>query len=469
MTTRLKLTRLVAIAVGCVSFSAHAQLGGFANMFGDMLQKQTAQKKEKEAKSGEAPIAKKWPDAKQIPAEVLKSAREFAVENGPPELQPLLVRLYVEGERNATLNLERIGLAAMAAGKLPLAEQAFDAAIERIELVYADNAQAKKAKSLWTAEKIKDFKGEPYERAMAYYYRGLLYAARNDYQNARAMFIQADYQDTVAEAETFAGDFALMPYLAGWSSVCDGNAGRAKEFYERAVKIDDKFREIRVDQKVLTVFESGRIPFKYGAGKHGEQLRWQPRDNSVEVAGTCTDSCPYEKITLAGDVAFQATTRGGRPIDAILNGKASFKDGASSVGDVANTLGLASMQVAANTGNSDAANLGIFGMLAGLAANVVSAATEAQADTREWEQLPSQIWVGTGSRPSTKQPYTVPFGGPSKSRYELTKLGNGSTCQVYWGRNVKPLNVLDDAGPMEPGEHPRDPVFREEMKNRFGA
>ena len=44
---------------------------------------------------------------------------------------------------------------------------------------------------------------------MTYYYRGLLFMARGDYENARASFRSAEYQDTISSNETYAGD--IMP------------------------------------------------------------------------------------------------------------------------------------------------------------------------------------------------------------------------------------------------------------------
>ena len=108
----------------------------------------------------------------------------------------------------------------MEVGEFDVAEKAFDQGITRIDAIYANNENAKKARSLWTKESAKDFKGEPYERAMVYY-RGLLYLRKGDYQNARASFLAAEYQDTVAEQDTYLGDFAVMNLLAGWSSHCD--------------------------------------------------------------------------------------------------------------------------------------------------------------------------------------------------------------------------------------------------------
>src|ERR1700683_4680814 len=122
---------------------------------------------------------------------ILADAQQFAADK-PPELQPLFNALYVEGEHNAVLNFDYLGLAALEVGDYGVAEKALDAAIERIEAIYADNLSAKKAKSVFSAEKVKDFKGEPYERAMTYFYRGVLYLRVGDYQNARASFLSAE-------------------------------------------------------------------------------------------------------------------------------------------------------------------------------------------------------------------------------------------------------------------------------------
>jgi len=112
-------------------------------------------------------------DEKRLAAE----ADRFVADK-PAELQRILHTLYMEGEWNAVLNLDLLGLAAIEAGRPRLAERAFDMAAARILRIYADDPNARQARSLWSAESVKDWKGEPYERAMTFYYRGLLYPTR---------------------------------------------------------------------------------------------------------------------------------------------------------------------------------------------------------------------------------------------------------------------------------------------------
>ena len=479
---RLNALATLAVVACTASVPAHAQVGGLFQMI--QGQQQAAQQKAAQ-EAAAAPPAKKWGEAKPVPADLQQQAAAFAATRPQAELRPLYERLYIEGERNATLNFQRIGLAALAAGHLDVAEKSFDAATLRIDQIYADNPEAQQAKSLWTAEKIKDYKGEPYERAMAYFYRGLAYAARSDYQNARAMFKQADYQDTVAEAEQYAGDFGLMPYMAGWASYCDGNAALAQDYLQMAAKGDASYASVQVEQPVLVLFETGRAPFKYGAGKHGEALKWQPHalprqtvkaicepgaakeGDTHQEGGTKGDAnCLPGSLMQGADLGYQATTRGGRPLDAVLDGKAAFKDNAQDVANVAGTVGAVGMDVAMMTGNSDMAGLGALGMLVGMVAQGVSASTKAQADIRDWEQLPGAVWLATAPTKLEGGSLTaqVEVDGSGVQPQPLTRLVDAPACQLYWGRSAAPLSTASDAGPIEPGEHARDPAFRQGLE-----
>lgn len=89
----------------------------------------------------------------------------------PQGFEPLLERLEAEGERNWVLNLNHIALAALRAGDRDLAKAALDESILQIEIIYGDSPQARRARALFYAEDSKIFKGDPYERSMAYFYQ----------------------------------------------------------------------------------------------------------------------------------------------------------------------------------------------------------------------------------------------------------------------------------------------------------
>ena len=280
--------------------------------------------------------------SEEDPAKVSQAASAYA-DKQPDWARPFMKQLYRDGEWGAVLNFNRLGLAAMEQQQFATARKAFDQAIVRVEAIYADDANAAKARSVFNAEQVKDFKGEPYERAMMYYYRGLLYLQEGDYQNARAAFLAADRHDTLSSAEdkAFAGDFGMMKYLAGWASRCDGDTVRAAHLIDEAQKSDTSVRALpAVPGKTLVLVDVGSAPVKWGDGQYQHILKIKPgsTDTATPRLGRADGSERSDLVVIA-DVDFQATTRGGREIDGVMAGKAQFKDTAGAVGDTAMVVG----------------------------------------------------------------------------------------------------------------------------------
>jgi len=330
--------------------------------------------------------------AAQIDPYAISAEKEAVFGSSQAELRPLINTLYTEGEWGAVLNLNRLAVAALEQGRRDLAAAALDASLRRIEAVYADNPDAERARSLWVSEGQKDFKGESYERAMAYYYRGLIYLAEGDYQNARASFLSAEFQDTVAAVEQYAGDFGMMNALAGWASHCDGDEGKATEYYEKAVSQGALLSAPSRSASVLKILEVGSSPLKQAAGKHQEILQIMPPVVSMKAAQISAGSTAPQPI---GDISYQATTRGGRQVDTILAGKASFKDTTHAVGEAGSLMGLGFLTAASATNDpylaQNMAGLSLASSLIGLVSSVASSATSASADARYWDNLPEII------------------------------------------------------------------------------
>jgi len=96
----------------------------------------------------------------------------------------------------------------------PGAADTLDRALAIVESTHGAGPEAAKARSLWYEEGCKIFKGEPYERCMMYYYRGLLYLWKKDYGNAHACFANGILQDAFAEEEQDQCDFGLLYFLS---------------------------------------------------------------------------------------------------------------------------------------------------------------------------------------------------------------------------------------------------------------
>src|SRR5208337_1923576 len=109
----------------------------------------------------------------------------------------------------------RLAAAAMRQGKFDVAKQNLDDALLTLGGIYGKDKDAQKARSYFHAEAKKTFIGEPYERCMAYIYRGIIYWMDGEPDNARACFRSAEFEDSDAENRQYAGDWVLPDYLDG--------------------------------------------------------------------------------------------------------------------------------------------------------------------------------------------------------------------------------------------------------------
>lgn len=374
-----------------------------------------------------------------------------------------------QGKRNQVLNDMRLGLAALEAGHDLLARELFDDALLNIESIYADNEAAAQARQLFVKEAVKDFKGEPYERAMAYFYRGLLYLREGDYDNARASFKGGLLQDSFAEEDQNRADFALLAYLQGWASRCRGNTATAEEDFKEFRAINDSFPLPGPDDNVLVLVETGSAPVKYSAADENSSV---PRYLKVRRA-SATETARIQlgepvggppgkaralppraetrsaELSLLEDVFRQASTRGGRAFDAILDGKAQFKEGVDTVGNVMVLGGAAALAVAAErseqgeTTEADGAVavVGLGMVVAGLIAKGVAEAAEAEADIRYWDNLPDRVHGLPVALPAGVGSLSVEFMATDGSvvRTREAAVTRAGSCGLAWVRGKSAL------------------------------
>ena len=121
------------------------------------------------------------------------------------DAQALLRPLARKTDENFVLNNVRLGSVALADHDLDTAESAFLAAYEAINAV-GTNDGGRTLGAVLVDEKLRIWRGEPYERAMANFYLGLVYYIRGEYDNARAAFENSlfklrDYVDAGRSAD----------------------------------------------------------------------------------------------------------------------------------------------------------------------------------------------------------------------------------------------------------------------------
>ncbi|MCI0534322.1 MAG: hypothetical protein L0Z50_03745, partial [Verrucomicrobiales bacterium] len=96
--------------------------------------------------------------------------------------------------KDKTLWEYRTAVAALRRGQYEEAKKLLDDALLTIGGSTAGDKQARKARGYFHEESRKTFHGEPYERVMAYFYRGILYWMDGEPDNARACFRNGEFQ-----------------------------------------------------------------------------------------------------------------------------------------------------------------------------------------------------------------------------------------------------------------------------------
>jgi tetratricopeptide (TPR) repeat protein len=385
--------------------------------------------------------------AAPLKEKVLREKAEAFATHQDERIRPLFTVLYLEGERNAVLNLNRLGLASLEIGDTETAARAFDAAIARIEKIYADNPGAKKARSLFSGEKVKDFKGEPYERAMTYFYRGLAYTNVGDFENARASFLAAEQQSMMGESEEYQGTFGLLSYLGAWASGCADDEARASELLDRAMTVQPQpFAGMGAATPHLLLADLGPGPVKIGTGQYSEKLSFRAVSEVPASVALVSASGPVGAAVIAADINWQAATRGGRPVDAILAGKAQWKANTTAASDAATTTGSYVALQGAMSGNSDLLNAGGVAMAAGLIGNLFSRAMTPNADVRTWAGLPAAIVLSPLPEPERvgqdhKFSLHPADGSASPAELAIQQRFGTAKCSVVWGRTLTSLSA----------------------------
>ena len=296
----------------------------------------------------------------------------------------------------------RNALSAMRKGNYAEAKANLDDAIARISNILGKDESARKARGYFHSESKKTFIGEPYERTMAYYYRGILYWMDGEPDNARACFRSAQLEDSDAVEKKYSSDYVLLDYLDGLATLKLGDDG--SDAFKRASEVAKISAPPPYNPKanlmLFVDFNGG--PTKYAAGRYSELLMFRHGPNharrvQVQLAGQTYQVRPYD------DLYFQATTRGGRVMDHILANKAAFKTGTDIGGDAALITGA----VLATDRDTQAVGAGLAAV--GLITKVLSAATVPAADTRSWDNLPLYLGFAAFEVPPGQHTATIDF------------------------------------------------------------
>ena len=382
------------------------------------------------------------------------SAATPAVENTLTEQAELVDQQYnnLEPEmfaRNQVLYYMERGKIAFDAEDFDLAAELFDKAIVGIEKIYSKHPDAQKARQLMYEEKRKPFKGEAYERAMVFYYRGLLDLMNHDYENARASFESGLLQDSMGQNRDFLQDFATLEYLSGWSGRCAGFNDLSEQSFKRAHQLNPTLKTPQKNKRTLIIGESGIVPFKYYSADLGGELRyWQHPLDSLTIG-----QMRYGKTVLpySDELYYQARTRGARIADQIAYSKANTKQIAAEAGGTTQDLAGIAMGIVQVTHLIPGLNLISMGLVgissAGIAATAaISEFTDAigtGVDIRQWKMLPNRLYITTSGNSANKTLRYINFVDQYDNRIakNTTVLTGKGKCQLVRSTNLG-LNTI---------------------------
>ena len=150
---------------------------------------------------------------------------------------------------------------------------------------------------------------------------------------------------------------------------------------------------------LVVLVEWGQGPFKTRTGEYGHLLTIVPPDNVLPAMSTdlLVDGGIVD-VAWMDSLSYQATTRGGRRVDAYLRGKAVYKDVSLGLGYAFLIMGDHALHAAAH-GDKGAGVLGAILVGIGIAAAASSAAANPEADIRAWGFIPEEYYLITAHLP----------------------------------------------------------------------
>jgi len=369
--------------------------------------------------------------------------RAASYEEAVVELEPDAAKANKNGVRS---NL-RLGSAALAAGEWDIAQRAFANAAEVIE-AFATNTGGQKVAAVVGRESARVFKGEPYERAMAWYYYGLTFYRQGDYDNARAAFANAlfDLEAYTADdkgkpikdkktgkpvAERVENTFILGYFFLARSYLRSGDTQRAQETFAKAAQlapglVPTKLLDYETNARcnLVVVVEDGYGPVKYSTGPDRALIDFRPGLVPTGPPPLVVGDKAFTPVNTV-DLYTLATQRQWQSFD-------TWRLTKSVAGTAMMAAGAGMMTMSSNR-NTQYAGMGL--MLAGAIAKAM-----AKSDDRHWEILPARVNIWIGQAPEGQ--YNCQAGLETYTGLPVTGQ-EGVDTLFYFRANTVPRVVKD--------------------------
>jgi len=317
------------------------------------------------------------------------------------DAQHKLTPLAEKTNEDFVINNLRLGSVLLPPYELDEAEAAFLRAWEVINSTGV-NAGGRTLGAVLVDEKIKVWKGEPFERAMASFYLGLIYYIRQDYGNARGAFENAlfklrdvDPDKAKDQGRDVESNFALASLMLAKSFQRLGREDLAKANFQYVIEHHPQLAALadydwNEKSNLLLVVDYGYGPRKV-TDFDGAIVGFGPtpfEEGPLPQPMVTIDGRPMDISNIARppiDLLAMAQERKWQSIDTIRTVKSAVGTGLIWGG------AITGIDAANNkSGNRQRDNLIVAGALIGT--GLLLKATS-QADIRQWEMLPRTTYV----------------------------------------------------------------------------
>jgi len=324
-------------------------------------------------------------------------------------------------DENFVLNNARLGSAALASYDLTTAENAFLNAYEVINAT-GTNSGGRGAAAAIISEKMKVWKGEPFEKAMVNFYLGLVYYMGHEYDNARAAFENSlfklreygESRDRDDEYRAVESDFVIGYVMLGRCYQRMGDQANARKSFARAAELRPGLTGLTNYQQhaasnVLLVVDFGQGPRRITARYDSAFVGFGPHPN--EIGPMPVPRVIVNQHVLAGA---HGEARISPPIDLLALAQEKRWQDIDTIRAVKDVVGMgmigggAYMAHKASHERGSAQRRDATAAVALIAAGALLKASS-QADTRTWEMLPRTTFLIPLRLPPGKHEITVDF------------------------------------------------------------
>jgi len=317
--------------------------------------------------------------------------------------------LAAKTDEDYVLNNVRLGSASLVDYDLDEAEAAFYRAYEVINSVNINDAGRSSAAVLLD-EKLKVWKGEPFERAMTNFYLGIIYYIHQDYSNARAAFENSlfklrDYGEAGPKGDEYReleSNFSIAYVMLGKCWLKLGNEEKARDMFARVGSLRPDLQKLvdwdRMQRgNVLLVVDYGKGPQKV-LDYDNSLVTFVPNPTQVGPV-------PQPTIRVNGQVV-HINGVGPAPVDLLEMAQDRRWQSIDTIRAFKSIVGVGLMAAGAYQASKEHPDPGSAGALLLGGALLKLTAT---GDVRHWEMLPRSVFIVPLYLPPGKHNVSVSF------------------------------------------------------------